>query len=231
MNTKLVIIFLFLLLTFESNSQMESNIVNRKQEQIEQLYDPDNDELMFIQPGGSLPFSLNLIGNTIFIPIKSNRVYNINQIRIVVYLFFDEEGTGVAYPKWEQFAMILNLTADIVDANFNPVGLSLFNKLKTDITDGITSNIIFNQPFIFKTTSTSGSLIRLQIDPTGSVFTSLSGITIPPPAGLIGITVKGTIFLEGVSYSLNMGAIDEQKNESTAAAAGIEVDNAIDIDI
>lgn len=231
MKTTLLTVLLIFTLTIGSYSQMESNITNRQQEQVVQLYDPDNDELMFIQPGGSLPLNLVLAGNGLFIPLKQSMIYNINRIRIVVYLFMDEDGTGIAYPKWEQFSMNLSLDAAIVDANFNPIGKSLFENMRADITDGITSDLIFNEPFIFKTSSSSARWLRLIVDPTGSVFTSLSGIVLPPPAGLVGVTIKGRISLEGVYYGINLGGGDETRYEEKASEAGLDVNNAIDIEI
>lgn len=211
---------------------MQSNLKNRSNEQVVQLFDPDNNNLMYIQPGGSVPFLLVLAGNTLYIPLSPAMYYNINRIRIILYAFTDEAGTGVAFPKWEQFAIKFSLTLNLTDVGGSVIQ-TLIRDLRTDITDGITSDIIFKEPFNFQTSagSDTGVFLQVQIDPTGSIFNTLTGMVVPPPAGLIGITVLGSIFFEGVSYSLPAGQIDAQKIIDDNAAAGVSIDNILEIDI
>lgn len=212
---------------------MNSAIVNRQQEKVEQLADPStsNKPLFYIQPGGSIPFTLVYATGFYSIPLQEQTVYEISRIRVVVYFFMDEAGAGFAFPRWEQFAINLYITAYLSDANGN-VQNRLFNNLEVNITDGITeSGISFKEPFIFKTSASNGIYLRLITDGSRSIFTQLTNIVLPPPAGLIGVTVYGQVILEGRSYSYVKELEDAKINEQAKIASGIETDNVVEIDI
>ena len=209
---------------------MESNLVNREQEQIEQLYAYDGVFLEIANDGfGGVAYNQGEINIR---PLRPGFIYEIKKIKVGLRYFLNTIDAAIAYPLWEQFALTVKIKADIVRQTPFAVMDNLFAGLMYSTGNGEMPEVTYEVPYIFQTSQVSRDpiYIRAIIENLDSRFTSISGMTIPP-IPTFPIYVRGYIILEGVSYPIGMGGADEKKYEEKASEAGLDVDNAIDIDI
>jgi len=209
---------------------MKSNVFNRENFLVEQLVPDGNEKLLYILPGGTIPFNLNFTGGNFVLDLRPNAVYEISRIRLITYFFQDTVNDTYAFPDWEQFHIGLNIDAFLCDTNNNPK-TTLFTDMAFDLNNGFPEKI-FEVPFVFRTDNSSNQRLLINTKNKDSYFTTISGFTIPP-AGAPNepIVIYGQVTLEGVSYSLIQDTVDAQKLQSVNAEAGIEVNNAIDVEI
>lgn len=209
---------------------MESNLVNRQQEQIEQLYAYDGVFLEIADDGaGGVAYNQGEINIR---PLRPGFIYEIKRVKVGLRYFLNTIDNVVAYPPFEQFALTVKIKADIVRQTPFAVMDNLFAGLMYSTTNGQLPEATYEVPFIFQTSQVSRDpiYIRAIIENLDSRFTSISGMTIPP-VPTFPIYIRGYIIFEGVSYPIGMGGADEKKYEEKASEAGLDVDNAIDIDI
>lgn len=150
------------------------------------------------------------IPSTVVIPVKNNRQYTINRIDLTIIMFSNPAvvPAAPAFPKWEQFALTLSLRGFL--ANQGSEYAPLFSELVWFTPDGISATAVFTEPFIFQTNDprTQTNTLNIRFSNFGAGLTnisSLTGITVPPPAGEI-IEVMGLVSLQGVSYDLKTAA-------------------------
>jgi hypothetical protein len=209
---------------------MQSLVQNRSGEVVERI--EDHRDIMLIQNDAGavvLPdYSFQLRQD-----LGKNRYYEIKRMRINITDFKDPTTLDYAFPQWEQFAFVVRCKAQVVDSLTGSVQLDLWDGLIYSTTDGTHPVIVFKEPFVFDTFRSTGNPPRILLTFTdaGSVFVTLNNIILPPQAPTISVFITGTVVLEGVSYSAPAGQIDQVENSETQAAAGINLDNAIDIDI
>jgi len=212
---------------------MRSAVFNTDNAKVEQLTNVDaGDKVIFNI--GELLGAIDLVSNTILIPLDPQRVYLIKRTRLRLGYFNNPDVAAAVYafPRWEQFVAAIQVNADLADLNGN-IQKNLFANLAIDLTDGITGDIIFKEPFIFTVSTSTGGFLRITFNPQASIFTALTGIIIPPVAGTV-INCVGSFAMEGVSFNFEAWRIYQsgvRQGMSDGQAAGPETDNIIDIEI
>lgn len=152
------------------------------------------DQFGFFDPTAGIGLSADL---------KPRVQYEINRIDVYLTHFNNPVApAAVAYPKWEQFSFNSVLQANL--SSGGKIYKPLFNELMFFTPDGISATLAFTEPFIFRTDETQATTNQMSIkfSDNGSIFTTLSGITVPPPAGEA-IELWGMVSFTGVSYDFD----------------------------
>jgi hypothetical protein len=180
---------------------MESNIKNAVGQQVEQLtnYDASGSiQIFYINNDGAGGYGFD--NGVIRIPLLYPRIYEINRVRLRISYFENPDASPnhYAYAPFEQFSIQLGIDMELTDQDGH-VTSQLLKDLYVHIQDNNKFDIIFKEPFIIKTTNSNASKLQVTFKSLGSVFTTLTGIDIPPPGTSL-IYVYGMFTMEGVSY-------------------------------
>lgn len=200
---------------------MLSAVINRPNETVEQISTWPINHVLF-QVGNEAT------GSTIIIPLPNFTEFEIRRVRLRIN-YFDlqiPENTHslYLYPLFEQFAAMFLIDFLLTDAAGN-IKKTLILDMEAVVTDGITSDIIFREPFRFNTQQNDN--LCLAIDVSNSIFDNLTGQPIGP--GDV-YNAHGNITLEGVSYPMLKVEEFRTVNTETEIAADIAIINLIEID-
>jgi len=127
--------------------------------------------------------------------LDRDRTYQINKMTAMLGIFEDPMTPVRSYPNYEQFWLKLNANAYIANAAGQRYK-ELFQNFHIDFTNGSPCNIVFEQPYIFKTDSSISSILTIAFTDDSSYLSDVTGI---PPAGDV-LYVFGNLYLEGVSW-------------------------------
>lgn len=141
------------------------------------------------------------------IPLASSRQYQISEIRLMLDLFENTDTNKRAYPKFEQFAFEVAISASVGNSA-NTGRQPLFNSLLFGTSDGISDTLVIREEFKFQTNAYDDNLLIFNFTNNGCRVDSFTtGIIVPPAAGQV-INIRGLIKVEGLSYP-----IDKADNE------------------
>ncbi|RPI18739.1 MAG: hypothetical protein EHM58_04530 [Ignavibacteriae bacterium] len=194
---------------------MKSNISNIRGERIEQLSDYGTILKIVDDGAGSVAYGSGSLAFT----LESNRVYEIRKIYFKISHFVNL--LNYAFPKYEQFALNIKVTATLRDVNSNIIKI-LFNDLVACTSDGDYYFYALKEPFIFDTNNIDVRYLAFVIYDNTSVFVNLTGMAVPP-VGLEEILIKGNGILEGISYIQTGDPINRDRKELVYTTPNIEL--------
>lgn len=186
---------------------MKSNVNNAAGFNVIQIGFQDNS---LFELGNDGAGNLTYIQNSMLSEqLNPNVQYQVDRIRIILTRFDNPDVlTEWAYARWEQYDASFYLDLYQTDVNGNII-VTLFQNMIVRITDGITENIIFKEPFVFETDVSNINYLKAVVTPSLSFFgPALGNLTLPP---LVGTNIRaiGGILLEG--FTRSPGAVDTQK--------------------
>ena len=133
--------------------------------------------------------------------VNPQRIYEIHRMNIVIDNFIDLDTDTYAFPRFEQFALGLSISADLGYVKGiipTPVKIiSLFSDMRYHTSDGISHQYVFKEPYIFNTANQLLKNLFLTFTNDQSVFVTLDSFTMPPASE---ININGLVSLEGISF-------------------------------